>query len=89
MTIKIEDKYYNYDNVSLIDFVIRAPKFPDGIIDKSKRYYCISVSYNGWGAENFIFDSEEEWVEAKSKFEQAVINNVPYVELKESKDIND
>ena len=79
----------NYDNVSLIDFVIRAPKFPDGIIDKSKRYYCISVNYNGWGAENFIFDSEEEWVEAKSKFEQAVINDVPYVELKESKDIND
>ena len=89
MTIKIEDKYYNYDNVSLIDFVVRAPKFPDGIIDKSKRYYCISVSYGGWGTENFILDSEEEWNEAKSKFEQAVINNVPYVELKESKDIND
>ena len=89
MTIKIEDKYYNYDNVRLIDFVVRAPKFPDGIIDKSKRYYCICVSYGGWGTENFILDNEEEWNEAKSKFEQAVINNVPYVELKESKDIND
>jgi len=66
MTIKIYDRYFNYDNVDQIDFEIRENK------DTKDKIYIINVLTHGVNT-RIITNGKEDWGKAKERFESGLI----------------
>ena len=83
MTIKIKDRYFNYDNVDMVDFEIRQMKVAPNVSTqdtKEDKIFIINVLSHGVST-RIILDNEDEWKTGKERLEVAIINDYNFIEI--------
>lgn len=81
-TIRIKDRYFNYDNIVEIDFEIRQGKVGVQYIYDA-TFYIVNFLTTDRTIASIKLETLEEWENAKRKLEIGIINNYPFIQLTE------
>ena len=86
MTIKINEAYFNYDNVASVVFrdLSSVPKNNRSLfLDDDSNYFMALTTTQG-GKKYVYFDTKEQLEETQRRFELAVISDYKCIDLLEN-----